>query len=670
MKVSVLLSLALLAMGALGAPARTPSAPATAPYAAMDDDKDALEAALLALKRAAGREDLEKRLEALEAVVALGNADALDPLFERLVSAAAAADKAEADLADDQITLERKRVQLAELELALERNPELAQTVEQSKKELADIEKKIEKSSARAALDGPWRDALRAGIGRVLAAQGTSKQRALVKDIWKSFEKGSESNKRLASARVLADIGESETAVRFARVLLSVLDERVKLMKGLPELETRVHEWERKLQEELVQLGGNTKGMIDGYNQVRNEAAAYNRELLTLERFGGSLAAAAGLALSKDPAPASGIDALIKLARKSAYQAQLIDVLVASGRAECAAPMVAELGATKEDLYRRLLVDGLAALGARSEAEPWLLGEGLVADSWLLRSHSARALALLRSRAAVPVLIERLGLEEGRLRSDIGAALVLLTGQDFHGNLALWKRWLDENGATFEVPTEAPASSEAQALEAVGLTFFGLRTESQRVLFVLDVSGSMEFPMKNYSGEQGKGEGEGEQRIVVAKRELLRALGGIPDGGVFNIVLYASDVWMWSNEPVVMDPNSRAEATAFVEKIKPVGGTNIYGAMKLGLERARGKDKRKLRGIPRWSPPTYDTIFLLSDGQPSVGLSIARDDILDMVAEENSDLGVQINTIGLSTDQDAVLMRRLAEQSGGTYAAR
>ena len=41
-----------------------------------------------------------------------------------------------------------------------------------------------------------------------------------------------------------------------------------------------------------------------------------------------------------------------------------------------------------------------------------------------------------------------------------------------------------------------------------------------------------------------------------------------------------------------------------------------------------------------------------------------------MVAEENADLGIVIHTIGLSTDQDAVLMRSLAEQNGGTYAAR
>jgi hypothetical protein len=628
-------------------------------------DKEALEAALKVLKKASGRDQLDKRIAALDAVVALGDAAALDPLLARLVTAAGAAGKAEESLAEDQITLERKRVQLAELKLALEQNKDLEDTVKKFEKELEKLEKKMKRAAAKAELEAPWRDALRVGLGTILAGQGTSKRRGLTKDIWKTFEKGDDSTARLASAWLLADLGEAGTAARFARVMTSVLDDRVKLKKAMPELEAKVHEWERKLQEELDKLGGNTKGTAAGYNQVRSAAAAKNRELLVLERFARSLAASAGRALALEEDASEGVVTLLKLARKSAHQAELLEAVILSGRDEAKTALVDELAVAKGDLYKRLIVDGLARLGAKVEAEPWLLGEGLAAESWLLRSHVIDALATLRSRAAVPLFIELLTKEEGRLRTDVGAALVSLTGMDFHGNVTLWQRWWKDHEGDFEVPAVPPATGEEKALEAVGLTFFGLRTESQKVLFVLDVSGSMDFPMKNYTSGR-----EGEKRITVAKRELLRALGGIPDGGTFNIVLYASDVWTWSDEPVVMDNDTRAEATEFVQKIRPNGGTNIYGAMKLALGRARGKTKKKSRGAPRWTPPVYDTVFLLSDGQPSVGVSIARNDILDMVAEENADLGVEINTIGLSTDQDAVLMRRLAEQSGGNYAAR
>jgi len=60
----------------------------------------------------------------------------------------------------------------------------------------------------------------------------------------------------------------------------------------------------------------------------------------------------------------------------------------------------------------------------------------------------------------------------------------------------------------------------------------------------------------------------------------------------------------------------------------------------------------------------------LTDGQPSIGVSLNREEILDMVSETNESLGIVINTIGLSSDQDAVLMRRLAEENHGAYAAR
>jgi Mg-chelatase subunit ChlD len=199
------------------------------------------------------------------------------------------------------------------------------------------------------------------------------------------------------------------------------------------------------------------------------------------------------------------------------------------------------------------------------------------------------------------------------------------------------------------------------------MTFFGLRTESQKVLFVLDVSGSMDFPMRTYTNDK---ENSGETRISVAKRELLQALAGIREGGMFNIVLYSNDVWSWSDEPVVMSVETRAEVTTFVEELTVMGGTNLYGAIKGGLDACRGEARRKDVGTPKWITPVYDTIFLLSDGAPSVGISTDREDILDMAAEENSDLSVTINSIGLSSEQDAILMRRLAEQTGGKYVAR
>ena len=61
--------------------------------------------------------------------------------------------------------------------------------------------------------------------------------------------------------------------------------------------------------------------------------------------------------------------------------------------------------------------------------------------------------------------------------------------------------------------------------------------------------------------------------------------------------------------------------------------------------------------------------FLLTDGRPSVGVTTNADEILEFVRERNASAGIVIHTIGLSGAQDAYLLRNLAEQNGGTYAA-
>jgi Mg-chelatase subunit ChlD len=182
-------------------------------------------------------------------------------------------------------------------------------------------------------------------------------------------------------------------------------------------------------------------------------------------------------------------------------------------------------------------------------------------------------------------------------------------------------------------------------------------------VFVLDVSGSMNEPMGFRTGS-GDPRAEGETRLSVAKRELIKALAGIPDGGVFNIVVYASDVQTWQRDLVTMSTQTRSEAVAFVESLTAVGGTNIYGAMQKAFDVAGVEEG------DRWSAPSVDTVFLLSDGNASVGVTTVGDEILAYVRERNRSAGIVVHTIGISSEQDVYLMRGLAEQNAGNYAGR
>ena len=638
-----------------------------APLADKEADA-ALEAAVKVLRRASGRDGLPERLDALKKVVDLNHPDSMGELTMRLGIALSEAGKAEHKLENDRIMLERRRVQLAELELMYERNKDLAGQVNGYKKEVEILEKEVAGGEAAVALEVPWRDELRKGSTKVLMGQGEGKRRDMVKQIWKDFDSDGGERQRLAAAWILLDLGDSGTTVHFAKAIMDVLDEHRLLKREMPKIEADLRDRERRIREAAEKGNGMyPKSLQDDYEQVLAQASQMSDKLLEMSRFAEDLASSAAKSIGKEADPKDAIDDVLKLSRKSPFQKELIEIIAQSNHPEAPGMLMKELDKAKESYNKQMIVDALAELGALEASEAWMINQGLVDKEWNLRSSVVRALAKLRSRAAVPAMIDQLEIEEGRVRTDIGEALKSLTGRNFRSNVDQWRKWYDDNKDTFEVPIELPKSTEEEALEKVGMTFFGLRTESQKELFVLDVSGSMDFPMRTYTNDK---ENSGETRISVAKRELLQALAGIREGGMFNIVLYSNDVWSWSDEPVVMSVETRAEVTTFVEELTVMGGTNLYGAIKGGLDACRGEARRKDVGTPKWITPVYDTIFLLSDGAPSVGISTDREDILDMAAEENSDLSVTINSIGLSSEQDAILMLRLAEQTGGKYVAR
>ena len=203
------------------------------------------------------------------------------------------------------------------------------------------------------------------------------------------------------------------------------------------------------------------------------------------------------------------------------------------------------------------------------------------------------------------------------------------------------------------------------------MNFFGVTTESQKVLFVLDLSGSMEFAMVPKGNPDDDPSlphdmpAEGElSRLGTAKQDLFKALGGLGEGAQFNLVLYASDVWTWADELVDMDDDARAEAIEFVEGCGAVGATNIYGALERALDMAGAV------GGGTWSKPLVDTIYVLTDGRASVGVTTDTEDILAFVRERNRTAGIVIHAIGLSAAHDASLLRRLAEENNGSYVAR
>jgi len=215
--------------------------------------------------------------------------------------------------------------------------------------------------------------------------------------------------------------------------------------------------------------------------------------------------------------------------------------------------------------------------------------------------------------------------------------------------------WWSAEGEDFSPPLLA----EAQAAEAerttrrstnqTTATFYGLEVVSDRVAFIVDRSGSMSAKAggKGRTGTAAKKTGVGT-RLTVAHEELTGALKGLSPGVMFNVIYFSTGVYPWQDELVEKDQDVHEEAVSFSARQKPGGGTNIYDAILVAFE-----DRR------------VDTIYLLSDGDPSTGKVVAPALILERIAKLNRTRKVQVHCISIG--KRSTFMRNLAAQNGGVY---
>ena len=176
------------------------------------------------------------------------------------------------------------------------------------------------------------------------------------------------------------------------------------------------------------------------------------------------------------------------------------------------------------------------------------------------------------------------------------------------------------------------------------MDFFGIRIISHRVIFILDVSGSMAFDLRaEFEGKRP------EPRMDVAKRELKKCIEGLEEGALFNILTFSGDVASWLDGGIAgSSGKTREEAKTYVDRLGPFGATNMYDALELAFD-----------------DPEVDTIYLLSDGEPSAGLITDPFLIREDIRRKNEHRGVVIHTIAVGGKLQ--ILEWLAEDSGGSH---
>ena len=298
---------------------------------------------------------------------------------------------------------------------------------------------------------------------------------------------------------------------------------------------------------------------------------------------------------------------------------------------------LAAMAASSDQDTRMMGLSMLMELGAVDGLE--IAQQSLGNKAWELRSLAIRYLTRVRDVSSIPLLIARYGKEEGRLAAELDQAMFVHTGTRCWTKRD-WDAWWAKNKTGFVLPHPESVKGGGGSGGGRTISYHDIPVVSSRIAFLVDRSGSMAAPL---GGTDKK-----RTRLAEAKNQLVRVVEALPDKTMFNVVVYETSVAPMWDELRKCSAENRKEAIEKAEKIALGGGTNIFDA----LERAL-------------ADPKVDTIYLLTDGQPSAGRIVDPEQILDEVQRLNRTRQVVIHCIGLGIDSD--LLRRLSEISGGTY---
>ena len=210
-----------------------------------------------------------------------------------------------------------------------------------------------------------------------------------------------------------------------------------------------------------------------------------------------------------------------------------------------------------------------------------------------------------------------------------------------------------------------------------------IKTRSKHIAFVIDISASMSHNIRFKAVNRDKNAGQTfvtARRIDLAKRELARIIETLDQDTYFNIVTFETLVDSFKKAPVKAGPGTISEALRWLERLDCYGAaTTSAEYTKEGWQRGETNTFGVLRHIYGFSTgepsgftgklkPIADTVFLLSDGDPSAGFLTVADEIKEQVERYHPAGQVVIHTIAY--DLNGVgrqLMMDIAAITGGKF---
>ena len=281
-----------------------------------------------------------------------------------------------------------------------------------------------------------------------------------------------------------------------------------------------------------------------------------------------------------------------------------------------------------------------------------------------------------------------------RLYFDILKVLKNLSGYEFKRAEDWWNWWEIAKNAR-ELPDDPQKNPQKPGgksprkrsrgktvLYKAPPTFFSVPVDSDRVLFVIDVSQSMlvrdpELPpdpgelgarRRNTSGQTVVAEDPGKadvapagllpesrERLYRVKKELMNVIQALPEPTRFGILSFSHELKLWGDGSILLEGSPLRKTNA----VGWVGSLQAYGATRTDLALAQAL-----------SVPELDTIYLLTDGRPrdETNRKIPIEAILQMVKRDNRFRKCRVHTISFQQVKSAEMkhfVKELARQNDG-----
>jgi hypothetical protein len=363
-----------------------------------------------------------------------------------------------------------------------------------------------------------------------------------------------------------------------------------------------------------------------------------------------------------------------------------------------------------EDKQPIVQVAAVDALAERADAASAALFVKLLTENrtWEIKLAALRGLEKGGDEKVIEALIEGLGkcrTDEGRLKDQYLQTLKKLVGVEVKSDdpnawKAAWAAKKDgkeaPEGATMAEPTE----------------FYGLKTRSTRIVFVLDRTGSMAAPgsepartvFKLPPEATGQGMKEPREetvareectklkkkwddkkvttRMEVAKKELINTVYVLSPKVHFNVVWYESVAKPWKPELVPATWAWKLDCIKETDRLDASGSTNIWEGLETAfkmLETPMKKDTA-IRFDKNVNYATSvggaDTFFLMTDGQPTEGRLQKPEEIIAELRKVNCLRKVTIHTICVgdinpneppAANPDPIFLKKIADENGGEF---